>query len=406
MSDRKDQPTLGTAIKDVVDLASDAVGTVGRFGRVLDSRLHLPGAPRHGVSQARAQPGARPGLEGIPDVDTPPPPGQVRIQCIDYGPQHLQSVDVDDLAAFLNQPRSQAAAVRWINIDGLHPYVVNQFKKKFGFHTLAAEDVVHVPQRPKVEPYDDHAFIIARMLMLIDGQLAAEQVSIFHYADTIITFQEQPGDVWQPVRQRIELETSRLRNGNSGYLLYALLDAVVDQNFPILEHYGDRLETIEDGMMKSATTALLHKLHEIKRELTLLRRVIWPLRDVIDELQRSERHALDDTTRTYLRDVHEHAVQIIDIVETYREMGSSLTDLYMSAVSNRMNEVMKVLTIMASFFIPITFVAGVYGMNFEVIPELKWRYAYACFWGICAIIVVALLFYFYRKGWIGGSQKD
>ena len=406
MSKHKDEPTLDSAIKDAADLASDAVNTVGKFGRALGSTLSLPGILGEESGQTGVQPGARPGLEGMPDVDTPPAPGQVRIQCIDYGPQHLQKIDVDDPAAFLDQPRPETAAVRWINIDGLYPYVVNQFKQKFGFHTLAAADVLHVPQRPKAEPYDDHAFITARMLMLTDGQLSAKQVSIFYYADTIITFQEQAGDVWGPVRQRIELETSRLRNGNSGYLLYALLDAVVDQNFPILEHYGDRLETIEDGMMKSATTALLHKLHEIKRELTLLRRVIWPMRDVIDELQSSERHSLDDTTRTYLRDVHDHAVQIIDIVETYREMGSSLTDLYMSAVSNRMNEVMKVLTIMASFFIPITFLAGVYGMNFEVIPELKWKYAYACFWVICALTVLGLLFFFYRKGWIGGSQKD
>jgi magnesium transporter len=239
------------------------------------------------------------------------------------------------------------------------------------------------------------------MLRLEEDQLRQEQVSFFLFKDLVLTVQERPGDVWDPIRQRLERVGSRLRTSDASYLLYALLDAVVDHCFPILESYGDKLEVLEHEMLEQPTPSVQQRLHRIKRELATLRRVIWPLREVMSELQRDETEEISPAVKKYMRDVYDHAVQVMDIVETYREMAAGLNDLYMSAVGNRMNEIMKVLTIMASFFIPITFVAGVYGMNFEHIPELHWKYSYLIFWGICLTIVSTLLYYFYRKGWIG-----
>jgi len=278
---------------------------------------------------------------------------------------------------------------------------VNALRQHLGFHTLAAEDVLHVPQRPKLETYDGHLFLVARMLSLREGRLHQDQISLFLFNDLVLTVQETPGDVWDPIRQRLERLGSRLRTSDASYLLYTLLDAVVDHCFPILESYGDKLEALEAEMLEQPTPEVQQRLHRIKRELATLRRVIWPLREVMSELQRDETEEITPAVKKYMRDVYDHAVQVMDIVETYREMAAGLNDLYMSAVGNRMNEIMKVLTIMASFFIPITFVAGVYGMNFEHIPELGWKYSYYVFWLVCLSIVGTLIYYFYRKGWIG-----
>ena len=190
----------------------------------------------------------------------------------------------------------------------------------------------------------------------------------------------------------------------AGYLLYALLDAVVDHTFPILESYGDMLEELEAAVLDNPRPEIQQKIHRIKRELGMLRRVLWPLREVVNDLHRGDNDEIPDSVTPFLRDVYDHAVQVMEIVESYREQAGGLNDLYMSAISNRMNEIMKVLTIMASFFIPITFVAGVYGMNFEYIPELAWKYSYAGFWGVCISIVLGLLVFFWRRGWLGGKQ--
>lgn len=363
--------------------------------------LRLPGIRRREVRGQRLKVGARPGIESCADLQTPPAEGQVKIHYVDYGPSRVVAQDVDHLDEFLAQPRPDWSAVRWININGLHPHVIDRFRQVFGFHTLAAEDTLNVPQRPKIESYPDHLFLVTRMLRRIDGQLKAEQVSVFFYRDTLITFQEVPGDVWQPIRERIQNQGSRLRQNGTDYLLYALLDAVVDHSFPILEYYGDTLEDLDRRVAESPDTTLLREVHGIKRELVMLRRVMWPMRELVDQLDRDDSDALSLHTKTYLQDVYDHTIQVIEIIETYREMSNSLTDLYMSAVSNRMNEVMKMLTVMASFFIPITFLAGVYGMNFEHIPELRWPYAYWVFWGFCLAMVLSLYLFFRRKGWIG-----
>ena len=305
------------------------------------------------------------------------------------------------MRSFLAEPKPDWVKVRWINVDSLHPFVVNQLREAFGIHTLAAGKVdLNTPQRPKLETYENHLFIVVRMLMLREERLLNQQVSLFLFPGLLITLQEAPGDVWDPIRQRLQKIGSRLRTNDASYLLYALLDAVVDHCFPILENYGEILERLEAEILENPSPRAQQRLHGIKRELSLLRRVVWPLREVVNELHRDETEEISQPVKAYMRDVYDHAVQVMDIVETYREMAAGLNDLYMSAVGNRMNEIMKVLTIMASFFIPITFVAGVYGMNFENIPELHWKYSYPLFWVICLTIVAALLVYFYRKGWL------
>ena len=385
------------------DRAERTESALSKLGRQLGAQLRLPGGKPRSAGRDRSLPGSAPGIESMATVDEAPASGAVCIQCVDYGPERAEVREVTDLAAFLREPRPNWCRVRWLNVDGLHPYIVNQLKMHFGFHTLAAEDVLRVPQRPKLETYEGHLFIVARMLMLMEGTFKSEQVSFFFFKDTLITFQETTGDVWDPIRQRLQKPGSRLRMFDTSYILYALLDAVVDHCFPMLEQYGESLEGLEDEVVKNPTTEVQRRLHGIKRELALVRRVIWPMREIMNELQRDETEEITPAVKTYMRDVYDHTVQVMDIVESCREMAAGLNDLYMSAVSNRMNEVMKVLTIMASFFIPITFVAGVYGMNFEILPELHWKYSYAVFWLICLSITTSLAVYFWRKGWLGGK---
>ncbi|MFT5284633.1 MAG: magnesium transporter [Planctomycetota bacterium] len=360
--------------------------------------------PRGVMRRRKANPGARPGIEHLPEASSPPQEGKVTVSCLDYGSELYSSVEVDDLDAFLKQDRPEGSAVRWINVNGLHAYTINRLQEVYSFHPLAAEDALHTTQRSKVEVFDNHLFIVAQMLMEVEGKLVVEQVSFMLFEQTLITFQERAGDVWDRVRNRIRTEGSQLRKGKVGYLVYALLDGLVDNYFPALEHYGDALDEIETQVLERPTTRELQRLYLVKQEMTMLRRLIWPTRQMIDDLQRTERKEIDKKASTYLRDVYDHAFQVIDLVEAYRETASSLTDLYMSSVANRMNEVMKVLTIMASLFIPITFLAGVYGMNFEHIPELSWPWAYAAFWGTCLVTTAGLLYYFRRKGWIGTSK--
>ncbi|WP_169788849.1 magnesium/cobalt transporter CorA [Vulgatibacter incomptus] len=351
-------------------------------------------------------PGSPAGIESTPLVDVPPEPGAVSISCVDYGPDRASAFDVPDLEAFLSRPRPEWSAVRWVNVAGLHPQVINRFRQAYGFHTLAAEDALKVPQRPRVEPYPDFQFIVASMFRQVDGKFTSGQVSVFFYGNMLLTFQEEPdgAEAWSTIRQRIQASGSTLRQGDAGFLLYSILDALIDHIFPVVEHYGDLLETLEDRIIEEPTTALSGELHSVRRKLLELRRMIWPIRLMIHDLQSSDSPNLSSTVRTYLRDVHEHSVQLIDVIETYRDMASGMIELYLSAVSYRMNEVMKVLTIIATIFIPITFLAGVFGMNFKVMPELNWEWGYALFWLICIVTVVGLIRFFRRKGWIGEGQ--
>jgi len=355
----------------------------------------------------KAAPGSAAGIEPAdlaPVTDRRP---SVRVTCIDYSPQQAIFEEIHDLTEFIARHREDWSSVRWINVDGLSDLgVVRGLAEKYRLHPLAIEDVLHVPQRPKVQAYEDDGtyqarlFIIARELELRENQLHTEQVSIFVGHRTVLTFQETPGDVWDPVRQRIRTQGSALRANDASFLAYSLIDSIVDEAFPILELFGDRLEDLEDVVLQRPSPDVIQEIHRIKRELLLVRRAMWPMREVLSKMQREPHECFSDVTRTYMRDVYDHAVQAIDIVETYRELAGGLTETYMTAMSNRMNEIMKVLTILGSIFIPLTFLAGVYGMNFHHFPELDWEYGYALFWVVCVVTGLGMVTWFRRKGWL------
>ncbi len=327
----------------------------------------------------RSAPGAEPGVIRV-DPDAP----QTRIRVLSYGPDDLEetvAVDVDALADIVGR-----RAVTWIDVDGLgDAEVLARIGSTFRLHPLAMEDVVNVHQRPKVEAYDEHLFIVARMLSMAGGQVDGEQVSIFLGRNVVLTFQERPGDCLDPVRARIRRPQSLIRRQGADYLAYAVLDALIDGYFPVLEALGERMEELEDAILESPSTDDVAEVHAVKRNLLSLRRAVWPLRDSLSAMIRDPSDLVMPGTRLFLRDCYDHSIQVIDTLETFREISSALMDVYMSAVSQKMNEVMKVLTLIATIFIPLTFVAGVYGMNFDTsspwnMPELRWRYGYVAFW--------------------------
>lgn len=363
-------------------------------------------APRR---SRRARTGAPPGLDPTQLAQMPSTPVGVLVTCIDYSPDSVLVEEVRDIAEFVGRHRPEWSAVRWINVDGLSDLsVLRALAEKYGLHPLAIEDVLHVPQRPKAQafseegPHQARLFIVLKMMMMLrEGQLHTEQVSLFVGHRTVLTFQEEAlGDAWETIRLRLRTPGSQLRRHDASFLAYSLLDAVVDEAFPILEHYGDRLEEIEDRVLSSPSPDTIREIHGIKRDLLLLRRAMWPTREVIQTMRREPHECFSDVTRTYLNDVYDHAVQIIDIVETYREIASGLTETYMSALSNRMGEVMKVLTLIGTIFIPLTFLAGVYGMNFRHLPELEWPHGYAMFWGVSLVGAAAMVLWFRRRGWL------
>jgi magnesium transporter len=354
------------------------------------------------------QPGAAPGVEPKDIVQLPVKLEDTYITCMDYSPDNSQFQEVTDLRDFIPRHRPDWSAVRWINIDGLSDMnVIHAFAKKYELHPLAVEDLLLTAQRPKVDSYGGEGreyrarlYIIARMLQMVDGRLTNEQISIFLGHNTVLTFQESRGDVWDSIRQRIQIKGSRLRNNDASFLAYSLLDSIVDHFFPILEQYGDRLEELEEMVIDKPRQEIVTQIHEVKRNLLQLRRSAWPMREAVSILQREPHECLSDTTRLYLRDVYDHLVQIIDLIETYRELASDLTDIYISSVSNRMNEIMKVLTVIGTIFIPLTFLAGVYGMNFHFFPELSLSWAYPAFWGVCVAVAGVMLYMFHRRGWL------
>lgn len=386
------------AVTGVVTGAATAIGRgVKRIGATVLGLVEAPAAP----TIERSAPGSAPGIEHYLQKESANEIPVV-VDCLDFGPDMHETTNVEDLEAFLAKPRPEGATLRWLNVEGLNPLMVDRLRQHFGFHTLAAEDVIQPLQRPKCEAFENHLFLVVRMIQITGGKLRNEQVSIFCFEDTIITIQEMPGDVFDPVRKRMEAKGARFLQHGPDYLLYALLDSIVDHLFPLVEGYGAALEDLEEKIAYEPRPSEQRQLFAIKRDLSQLRRTLWPMREVVDQVYRDESGAIEEAVKTFVRDVYDHTMQAIDIVETYRETASGLNDLYQSAVGNRMNEIMKVLTIMASFFIPITFVAGVYGMNFDHIPELDWQYSYYVFWGVCITVSAGLAIFFWRKGWIGG----
>ncbi len=346
--------------------------------------------------------GDRPGTLVIPADATHP-----RVYLMTFDQDSLDEREVTDIAELANG-LSQSKTT-WVDVQGLgDENTIREIGKIFSLHALALEDVVNVPQRPKVEIYDTHLMLITRMAMLDDTHaLETEQVSIFVGEHFVLTFQERYGDVLDPVRARIRRGGGPIRKHGSGYLAYAILDNVIDAYYPILERTGDYLEILEEEVVQRPTAESLQKVYRAKRELLTLRRAIWPQREAINTLVHEDNDFIQDSARVYLRDTYDHCVQLIDGTETYRELVGGLMDVYLSSVGNRQNEVMRVLTIMASIFIPLTFLAGIYGMNFEHMPELHSKWGYPILLVLMLTTVVGMLLYFRRLGWIGktGSKK-
>lgn len=350
-----------------------------------------------------------------PGVGTPQPPGRpdrVFLTCIDYCPEQVQAVDVLDVDDFLARHRPAWSQVRWINVDGLADLrIIQALAAKYELHPLALEDMLHPGTRPKVEPYPggpdsaSRLFIIARMIYFQEQQLHCEQLCFFLGRSTLLTFQETHGDVWDAVRTRLHKEGSRIRKNDVSFLLYALLDAVVDQCFPVMEHYSARLEDVEAEVLARPDPAVIGRIHQVKHELLLLRREFWPMREMVHALQRVDHANFSPTASLFLRDVYDHSVQVIDLMETYREVAIGLTETYMNAMSHRMNEVMKVLTIISTIFMPLSFIAGIFGMNFPKMPEFEspwtypWLYPVGFYTG-CATVVGGMFVWFKRKGWL------
>lgn len=295
-------------------------------------------------------------------------------------------------------------SITWLNFSGLAD--VDQIKKVgdiFGLHPLVMEDILHMGQRPKLELYDKYVYLVAKMIYRGDNgkEVTYEQLSIVMGKNYVLTFQEKEGDVFNNIRERIKGNKGRLRKSGADYLVYSLLDAVVDNYFPALEKIGDLVEEIEERLSDDPEQDVLSDIYRLKREVLFLRKSIWPIREVVAAMMRQDIELVSPNTNTYLRDVYDHSIQVMDVVETYTDMLSELTDVYMSTVSNRMNEIMKTLTIIATIFIPLTFIVGLYGMNFVYMPELTNELAYPVVLVIMAAISGVMLLYFRRKGWLG-----
>jgi magnesium transporter len=293
--------------------------------------------------------------------------------------------------------------VMWINVNGIHDTsIIEKLGNLFNIHSLVLEDILNTFQRPKVEDFDDYMFLVLKMLRYDKEkkEIFSEQVSFIVGPEVVITFQEIEGDVFQPVRERIQKGKGKIRRMNADYLLYTLMDALVDNYFLIMEAIGEDIEDIEAQLLKNAIPETLHQVQKLRKELIYLRKGVWPLREILNTLLRGESSLIKKSTLIYLRDVYDHTIQVIETTETFRDLVSGLQDLYLSSVSNRMNEIMKVLTIIATIFIPLTFIAGIYGMNFDFMPELKWKFGYFIIWGIMCILAIGMIIYFKRKKWL------
>jgi magnesium transporter len=291
--------------------------------------------------------------------------------------------------------------ITWINIDGIHhTEIVEKVGKKFNIHPLTLEDVVNPEQRSKFEEFDNYVVSIMRM-PYYDAKVESEQLSIVLSKNIVITFQEIEGaDAFDYVRTRLRQGKGRVRKNGADYLFYCLIDAVVDCYFSILEKIDDRLEVLEEELIHDPSKTTLNQLHALKREMIYLRKSVWPMRDMVNNIERTESELITPTTGPFFRDVHDHTIRIIDTVETFRDLLSGMMDIYLSSTSNKMNDIMKLLTIISTIFIPVTFIVGVYGMNFEYMPELRSPYGYGLTWLAMIIIIVGMLIYFRKKKWL------
>ena len=326
---------------------------------------------------------------------------QIRITLIDYNEENFQERVVESIEECF--PFKETPTVTWINMDGLNSVeTIEKIGKHFELHPLILEDILNTGQRPKCEDYEKCLYMVLKMLRYNgeSNSIQSEQVSLVLGQNFVISFQEEVGDVFEQIRDRIRNTKGRVRKMSADYLAYTLIDAIVDNYFLILEKMGEQIESMEEELIAKPSDKTVRMIHSLKRELIFLRKSVWPLRELISSLEKTESSLINDSMEPYLRDVYGHTIQVIDTVESFRDMVSGMLDIYLSSISNRMNAVMKVLTIIATIFIPLTFIAGVYGMNFKFMPELEWKWGYFIVLIIMAVVAAVMLICFKRKKWL------
>jgi magnesium transporter len=361
----------------------------------------------HHKRRASRRMGANIGLApGTLQVD--PESHQTEVRIIRYGEDHIESREVTDLRELGGMLGK--SPVIWVDVVGLgDAAALTLLGEIFDLHPLALEDVVNVYQRPKMESYEKQQFLVTRLLHLGE-RLETEQVSIFLGANFVVTFQERPGDCFEAVRERIRTARGRIRRVGADYLAYSLMDSIVDSYFPVIEAFGDRLDDLEDEVLRGAPEQIVERLMDVRRDLLQFRRYAWPMRDTVHAMQRPDVALIQEDTRIYLRDCEDHALRVVDLAENYRDLGTSLMEVHLSVSSQRLNEVMKVLTMIATIFMPLGFIAGVYGMNFDTetsrynMPELHWVYGYPFALGMMATFTAGFVFFFWKKGWLTRSE--
>lgn len=357
-------------------------------------------------------PGTSPGTLVAREPGTATP---LSFHLIDYSDGHFAELQLDNVADCKSYLTHEATT--WIHVQGrIQPQQLRELGESFGLHPLALEDVLNSGQRPKIDEYEQQLFITLAVPQDGAGEIEFEQLSLFLGSSYLISFYPGNSEVLEPIRKRLRSQGDRLHTQKADYLLYSVLDLVVDIGFPLLEEFGNLIETLEDQLLDAPGKNTLNQIHAIRRELLQLRRMIWPQREVINRLLHDDHPLIQPSTHIYLRDCYDHNIQIMDLLENYRDMASSMLDVYLSSVSNRLNDTMRVLTLIATVFMPLTFVAGVYGMNFGnnsanspwAMPELNWYYGYPMAWGIMIAIAIVMLIFFKRKGWLqrhGGSDE-
>lgn len=326
---------------------------------------------------------------------------EIKITVMDYDKLTVNEKEIElieDCFDYKNKP-----SITWINVDGLHDVeLIQKLGNCYDIHPLVLEDIVDTDQRPKMEDLDQHIFFVLKMFYIDNktDEIQSEQISLILGPNYVISFQEKVGDVFNSVRERIRKDKGRIRKMGSDYLVYSLIDSIIDNYFIILEKIGEKVENIEQDVVSNPEPRILQQIYNLKREMIYLRKSVWPLREVINNLIRGESKLISKSTHIYIRDLYDHAFQVIDTIETFRDVISGMLDIYMSSVSNKMNEVMKVLTIFAAIFIPLTFIVGVYGMNFQYMPELTMPWAYPAVWLVIILVGILLLVYFKHKRWM------
>ncbi len=323
-----------------------------------------------------------------------------RISVIDYDETHVDRKEVLRVEECL--PYKESATTTWVNIDGLGDVgVIGDAGRMFDINSLVLEDILHTGQRPKIEEYEDIVFFVLRMISYDDeaDRVFEEQLSLVLGRNVLISFQEKPGDIFNPLRERIIQGKSRIRRKGADYLAYELIDIVIDNYFEVLDKVELKLERLDEELFSDSSMETFREINDLKKELIQLRKSTWPLREIVNSITKNELGVIDESNLIYFRDVYDHIIHVIDILETFRDMVAAMHDTYMNYVNNRMNEIMKVLTVIATIFIPLTFIAGVYGMNFRYMPELEWQWGYFGVLGVMAAMFVGMVFYFRKKQW-------